>query len=896
MIKKLLTILLCGSLAFGSVNVSAETQTDNSTAIKSEDAEVSTETAASDESGNVVIMLDPGHDSTHAGASSGGLHEEVLVLAIALKCKEILDEYAGVTVYMTRETSDCPHSGTTSTKDNTMRVDDACEVGASLYISMHLNSASSSTPNGAEVYYPNANGDAEVGARGKALATCIQEELVGIGLNDRGIKYRDSEAGDSFSDGTLMDYYTVIRRSKTYGIAAVIIEHAFITSPIDVQGYLNTDEKLSNVAAADAAGIISYLGLSKKISITNIKSANPTKAKITWNGIGAATKYVLYRSNEKNGEYEEIATFTDGTNYYTDKTLSANTKYFYKVEAYEEDELISTSAAKGVKTLSDTTIEDISSKTSDGTITVEWSETDGANQYIVYRSTDGETYSKLATVASGVGEYTDTGVKPGTMYYYKVRAARIKTVASSYSYYSDVLNAVCLGKTTLNSVKSSSTGGITLKWSSVTGAGTYRIYRSTKKSSGYTRIADVEADATEYTDTDIKGNVVYYYKVRAYKKCSGGNLGAFSSVLSAKALAAAVIKKFTVSKKNVTITWKAVDGAEKYVVQRSTSRNGTYTNLKTLKSTVTTYKDSTAESDTLYFYRIKAKAAYNGSTIYSYSAVKSTISIDTPSIKKLSFDETGISFKIKEVSGADGYIVQKRAGTSGSFSRLKTVGSGDSLTITDTDVEGGTTYYYRVRSYLKYGDEKIYSTYSTAVSITYGHEIMGESEVSPDQMVQYYGSKNKEYPSDVYTDLGAATIEDFCEILYEEANTEGVKAEVVFSQIMLETGYLQFGGDVKAEQCNFAGIGATGGGAKGNSFSDVREGIRVVVQHLKAYASTDDLVNECVDPRFTYVTRGCAKYVEWLSIKNNPLGKGWAADPDYGTKILAIIAALKSLP
>ena len=86
--------------------------------------------------------------------------------------------------------------------------------------------------------------------------------------------------------------------------------------------------------------------------------------------------------------------------------------------------------------------------------------------------------------------------------------------------------------------------------------------------------------------------------------------------------------------------------------------------------------------------------------------------------------------------------------------------------------------------------------------------------------------------------------------------------------------------------------GAVGGGAAGETFADVRTGLRAQVQHLKAYASTDGLNNACVDKRFQYVSRGTARYVEWLAIPQNPYGKGWAADADYGTKLLRIMDSL----
>ena len=102
---------------------------------------------------------------------------------------------------------------------------------------------------------------------------------------------------------------------------------------------------------------------------------------------------------------------------------------------------------------------------------------------------------------------------------------------------------------------------------------------------------------------------------------------------------------------------------------------------------------------------------------------------------------------------------------------------------------------------------------------------------------------------------------------------------------MLETGWLQFGGDVKSDQFNFAGIGATGGGVPGNSFPDVRTGIRAQVQHLKAYASTDPLNNACVDPRFHYVKRGSAPTMEQLAGK-------WATGTGYGESLRAILSGL----
>ena len=156
-------------------------------------------------------------------------------------------------------------------------------------------------------------------------------------------------------------------------------------------------------------------------------------------------------------------------------------------------------------------------------------------------------------------------------------------------------------------------------------------------------------------------------------------------------------------------------------------------------------------------------------------------------------------------------------------------------------------------------------------------------------MVNYYNSTGHKYPSDVYASKGASSIDEFCQIIYEEARVEGVRAEVLFCQAMKETGWLQFGGSVKAEQCNFGGLGAVNSSASGASFRNVREGLRAQVQHLKAYASVLPLVNECVDPRFNLVTRGIAPNLEDLN------GRWAVPGNNYGQEIRQMMDQMLSV-
>ncbi len=164
-------------------------------------------------------------------------------------------------------------------------------------------------------------------------------------------------------------------------------------------------------------------------------------------------------------------------------------------------------------------------------------------------------------------------------------------------------------------------------------------------------------------------------------------------------------------------------------------------------------------------------------------------------------------------------------------------------------------------------------------------KIMGNAVAAAEQMKAYLKAKNPNV---------AQSVLDMVPLYLSEGKAEGVRGDIAFAQSCLETGNFTFSGSaVTLNQNNFCGMGVTSNGMRGNSFDTPQLGIRAQVQHLKAYASTDALKNACIDPRFRFVTRGCAEYVEWLGQKENPSGKGWAAGAGYGEKILSI---LKGIP
>lgn len=129
------------------------------------------------------------------------------------------------------------------------------------------------------------------------------------------------------------------------------------------------------------------------------------------------------------------------------------------------------------------------------------------------------------------------------------------------------------------------------------------------------------------------------------------------------------------------------------------------------------------------------------------------------------------------------------------------------------------------------------------------------SEISADLMVEWFNTKANEADCKLSVPLRVLAHQ-----FLEEGAAEGIRGDIAFCQSIKETGWFRFGGQVLPEQNNFAGIGATNNSpvGKGAWFETARLGVRAQIQHLKAYANDEALVNECVDPRFGLVTRGAA--------------------------------------
>lgn len=241
-----------------------------------------------------------------------------------------------------------------------------------------------------------------------------------------------------------------------------------------------------------------------------------------------------------------------------------------------------------------------SSVSSSGKPKISWNKVTGAAKYEVYRATSKNgTYSRISTTTST--SLTNTSAVAGKLYYYKVKSVNSN---GSKSGFSNVVSRTCdLARPTgVKATNKASSGKIKITWKAVEGAQKYEVYRSTSKSGTYSKLATVTG--TSFTNTGAAAGKLYYYKVKAIHSNTSAN-SAFSSYVSRTCdLPRPDVTIARNSNGKPKLTWPAINGAVKYEIYRSTSKDGTYSKLTAV--TGTSYINKKAASGKTYYYKVKA--------------------------------------------------------------------------------------------------------------------------------------------------------------------------------------------------------------------------------------------------------------------------------------------------
>jgi N-acetylmuramoyl-L-alanine amidase len=250
-----------------------------------------------------VIVLDPGHGGADTGAvyAPKGIVERDANLKIAQYLKEYLEEYAGVTVILT-------HNGLAA--GTSMKLEDRVLVArknnADLLLCLHCNSSPSGNLHGAEAFVTVNNSLPKYNEECTKIGNLILNNLNKLGITNRGVKTRLSgDSSDRYSDGTLGDYYGIIRFSmmnglnpgskiniqKGEGISTVLVEHCFVNGSDNT--FLTSEKGLRKLAKADCDAVVEHYGLKLKKEVVGSVSLDKSEVKIVKNTKEKLTATVL---------------------------------------------------------------------------------------------------------------------------------------------------------------------------------------------------------------------------------------------------------------------------------------------------------------------------------------------------------------------------------------------------------------------------------------------------------------------------------------------------------------------------------------------------------------------------------------------------------------------------
>lgn len=330
--------------------------------------------------------------------------------------------------------------------------------------------------------------------------------------------------------------------------------------------------KVRGVTAAGRRGAfsdtVSITGEAARVEIEFSYRASDGYPTVSWSKVDGAARYEVWRSTKRVGSYRLIST-TSGSKL-TNVSIDEGTLYYYKVRP-----VASNGTTKGTfsnivsgKFMGTEIVLEVSYRESDGVPVIEWNKVPGAAKYQVYRSTSGKTgtFNRLITTAGQ--KLINTSAKPGTTYYYKVRAVSKKGTLGAFSENVSAMRDPSAAKPDVTIANRISDGKPKLTWKAMSGATGYVVYVSTTGVDGeFTQL--FIGKGTVLSHTSAQEGVDYTYKVQA--TFSDGQTSSMSDPVSASVVPVKIELQGANREGDgvPVLTWNKVDLAKKYEVWRS---------------------------------------------------------------------------------------------------------------------------------------------------------------------------------------------------------------------------------------------------------------------------------------------------------------------------------------
>lgn len=817
------------------------------------------------------IALDPGHsdglEGRDPGATYFGLKEGDLAWATAMYAKKYLEKW-GVQVVVVRGEHEDPSIKT--------RVQRAVDANACAIISLHYNAGPASAT-GSEVLVPHkVSYNYDLYFSGQIFAGKVNYYLRnkagivtrGDGATERG--YNDQYGTDYYENGDESDYYGIVRYARQKGILGVIIEHQFISNPAHAAEFkdLGDNSKVDYIGWADAWAIwemyssdtwwsMSSVSVAQKdsdITLKPVLTGVVTDATFTYSYVGPDGTKVTVASN---------TTATSST-----FTLPASGRYTLYITARSSDGQEVTRQTNYDAKIKESygwrrAAEGWMYSDDNGTAYVSrWLKDDDGWHYFDAR---GIAVSGWFTTPNGKVWYFDAAAPHNA-------AALGQRTISGKSYYFDEVNGL---------VKNNWIHWPDDSWSWATEDGSLQAgWKRMPNGKWFYFDANNSYHATFGLMTD--GNKKYYIDQNR-----GLIYGGWVNLANGDWI-------WLNDDGTLYSGWKYMSNGKWFYFDE----NAEYPLMKTglvITASGSYYVDANngmkANDWVEMPNNVWAWAQSNGALVSGW--------FNTPNGKTWYFDpntkEHGALFGLQVINGSYYYFDQSNGllrsqNVTLPDGRVAYADANGVLNIKSADNNNGNNGGDNRDANNTPADD------GSPIEPTRGNfsdrtSVLGAPLVTKEDLQRDFNKRvGSAYPA-VYAEKGAATGTDFVNQLWQAAIDEGVRPELLYAQVMIETGNLRFGGDVLPEQCNFGGMGATGNGERGLSFDTVLKGLRAQALHLRAYAGYEPLT---VDP--SKAQEVDKRYGAWILAKKaniiRKLAGTWAMDKNYAVKLVRVMNEL----
>lgn len=348
-------------------------------------------------------------------------------------------------------------------------------------------------------------------------------------------------------------------------------------------------------------------------------------------------------------------------------------------------------------------------------IVVTWAYRPAADGYLLYRSQTQTGGFKVVADIDDIGavSYTDDDLKPETVYYYKVRPYKIVDGKVVNGKVSEAVKGepynIPFGS--FNSYDNSQLGKITFDSESFAewGITGQRLYRSENPNDGFKLIKEIKTPLECYSDETVVPGRTYYYRLKTYFIQDGTTYESkdyANLTVTAKAIPKTKFTQYTsTAPGRIDIQWEKSEGASGYLLYRSNTANGGYSQVAKLDSGNILHNLERLEPGGVYFYKIRPYFEKNGkiykggvSDFYEVEA-KDNYRCSITDISPTRLGEIKIEWGGYVCYDADGYFVYRSENPDKGYKVIARINDGSARSYTDSTVAPSKTYYYKVRHY-----------------------------------------------------------------------------------------------------------------------------------------------------------------------------------------------------